>query len=53
MRRGIDDQALWLDGRTLAYAMPSDSGSDLWSVPADGSESALLVAAALAPAVVR
>ncbi|CAN3984636.1 peptidoglycan-associated lipoprotein [Kitasatospora purpeofusca] len=36
-RRGIDDQALWLDRRTLAYAMPGDSGSDLWSVPADGS----------------
>nr|BEK70054.1 hypothetical protein KPHV_72810 [Kitasatospora purpeofusca] len=36
-RRGIDDQTLWLDGRTLAYAMPSDSGSDLWSVPTGGS----------------
>ncbi|MFJ1704822.1 TolB-like translocation protein [Kitasatospora sp. NPDC088346] len=53
-QRGIDDQALWIDDRTLAYAMPGDSGSDLWTVPADGSGgAALLAAAALSPAVVR
>ncbi|GAA4840921.1 TolB-like translocation protein [Kitasatospora terrestris] len=52
--RTMDDQALWLDDRTLAYALPGDEGSDLWRVPADGTGSpALLAAAALAPAVVR
>ncbi|MFJ5228598.1 TolB family protein [Kitasatospora sp. NPDC088391] len=53
-QRGVDDQALWLDDRTLAYALPGDSGSDLWTVPADGTGRAtLLVAAALSPAVVN
>ncbi|GGU95798.1 PD40 domain-containing protein [Kitasatospora aureofaciens] len=53
-QRDVDDQALWLDGRTLAYALPGDDGTDVWSVPADGSGApALLVHAALAPAVVR
>ncbi|MEU6232112.1 TolB-like translocation protein [Kitasatospora sp. NPDC047058] len=52
--RTIDDQALWLDDRTLAYALPGDDGSDLWTVPADGTGTpALLAAAALSPAVVR
>ncbi|WP_274555342.1 TolB family protein [Streptomyces spiramyceticus] len=35
-RRSVDDQALWLNGRTLLYALPGDFGADLWSVPADG-----------------
>ncbi|GAA1116074.1 MULTISPECIES: TolB-like translocation protein [Kitasatospora] len=53
-QRSIDDQALWLDDHTLAYALASDDGSALWRVPADGTGSpALLAAAALAPAVVR
>ncbi|MEV0188013.1 TolB-like translocation protein [Kitasatospora purpeofusca] len=53
-QRNVDDQALWLDDRTLAYSLPGDDGADLWSVPADGTGGpALLVAAALAPAVVR
>ncbi|WP_395292283.1 TolB family protein [Kitasatospora hibisci] len=52
--RNVDDQALWLDDRTLAYALPSDDGTDLWTVPADGTGTpALLAAAALAAAVVR
>ncbi|MER8188381.1 TolB-like translocation protein [Kitasatospora sp. NPDC094015] len=52
--RAIDDQALWLDDRTLAYALPGDDGTDLWTVPADGTGApVLLAAAALAPAVVR
>ncbi|WP_261566844.1 TolB family protein [Frankia gtarii] len=52
-RRNVDDQALWLDGRTLAYALPGDYGSDLWTVPADGGGSPRrLTTAALAPAVV-
>ncbi|WP_367138309.1 MULTISPECIES: TolB family protein [Streptomyces] len=50
-RRSIDDQAVWRDGRTLVYALPGDYGSDLWTVPADGSGSPrLTMAAALAPA---
>ncbi|MEV0369066.1 hypothetical protein AB0I10_04460 [Streptomyces sp. NPDC050636] len=34
----VDDQAAWLDDRTLAYALPGDDGraSDIWTVPADG-----------------
>ncbi|MEU9075599.1 TolB-like translocation protein [Kitasatospora sp. NPDC004745] len=53
-QRDVDDQALWLDDGTLAYALPGDDGTDLWSVPADGSGApALLVRAALAAAVVR
>ncbi|MCX4980214.1 hypothetical protein [Streptomyces sp. NBC_00572] len=34
-RRGIDDQALWTDGKTLAYGY----GGAVWSVPADGTGS--------------
>ncbi|MGW6978175.1 hypothetical protein ACWGE1_01805 [Streptomyces sp. NPDC054932] len=35
----VDDQAAWLDGSTLAYALPGRDGraSDIWSVPADGT----------------
>ncbi|WP_406057440.1 hypothetical protein OG462_12815 [Streptomyces sp. NBC_01077] len=32
-RRGIDDQALWTDRKTLAYGY----GGAVWSVPADGT----------------
>ncbi|MFF7728987.1 TolB family protein [Streptomyces sp. NPDC008001] len=50
-RRNIDDQAVWRDDRTLVYALPGDYGSDLWTVPADGSGSPrLTMPAALAPA---
>ncbi|MEU4211681.1 TolB-like translocation protein [Streptomyces sp. NPDC026206] len=50
-RRNIDDQAVWRDGHTLVYSMPGNYGSDLWSVPADGSGSPRrTMAAALAPA---
>ncbi|MFC5905775.1 TolB family protein, partial [Streptacidiphilus monticola] len=50
----IDDQAVWLDDRTLAYALPGDFGTDLWTAPADGSGRARkLIADALAPAPVR
>ncbi|RAJ44128.1 hypothetical protein K353_01597 [Kitasatospora sp. SolWspMP-SS2h] len=50
-QRNIDDQALWSDDRTLLYSMPGDYGSDLWSVPADGTGApALLVRSAVAPA---
>ncbi|MEU1309357.1 TolB-like translocation protein [Streptomyces cinnamoneus] len=50
-RRSIDDQAVWRDGHTLVYSLPGDYGSDLWTVPADGSGSPRqAMAAALAPA---
>ncbi|MFF4159709.1 TolB family protein [Streptomyces sp. NPDC001678] len=49
-RRNVDDQAVWRDGHTLVYSLPGDYGSDLWTVPADGSGRArLLTEAALAP----
>lgn len=50
-RRNIDDQALWADGSTLVYALPGAYGSDLWTVPADGTGTARrLMASAVAPA---
>ncbi|GAA2308391.1 PD40 domain-containing protein [Streptomyces hawaiiensis] len=50
-RRDIDDQALWADGSTLVYALPGDYGSDLWTVPADGTGTARrLMTSAVAPA---
>ncbi|MGW8361044.1 TolB family protein [Streptomyces wedmorensis] len=49
-RRGIDDQALWTDGRTLAYGY----GGAVWSVPADGSGAPRrLVSGASSPAAPR
>ncbi|MBT2450722.1 TolB-like translocation protein [Streptomyces sp. ISL-43] len=39
-KRSVDDQALWLDDRTLAYALPAEGSvdtTDLWTVPADGT----------------
>ncbi|MEU7137619.1 TolB-like translocation protein [Streptomyces sp. NPDC046261] len=50
-RRNIDDQVVWRDTHTLVYSLPGDYGSDLWTVPADGSGAPRLsMAAALAPA---
>ncbi|MFI9306329.1 TolB family protein [Streptomyces triculaminicus] len=50
-RRNIDDQAVWRDAETLVYSLPGDYGSDLWTVPADGSGAPrVTMAAALAPA---
>ncbi|MFE9570976.1 TolB family protein [Streptomyces sp. NPDC006692] len=49
--RSVDDQAVWLDGHTVAYALPGDYGSDLYTVPADGTgKPRRLLAAGLAPA---
>ncbi|MEV4560163.1 TolB-like translocation protein [Kitasatospora sp. NPDC049285] len=49
--RNIDDQALWSDAHTLLYSLPGDYGSDLWTVPADGTGApALLTRSAVAPA---
>ncbi|MEC3998849.1 TolB-like translocation protein [Actinacidiphila sp. DG2A-62] len=39
-RRSVDDQAAWLDDRTVAYSLPHEGdvkSTDLWSVPADGT----------------
>ncbi|MFF6777282.1 TolB family protein [Streptomyces sp. NPDC012637] len=39
-RRSVDDQAVWLDDDTLAYALPADTrggSDDVWTVPADGT----------------
>ncbi|MEV6118677.1 TolB-like translocation protein [Streptomyces sp. NPDC052109] len=53
-RHSVDDQATWLDNHTVAYALPSEGkvgGSDLWSVPADGTGNPrLLIAGASSPA---
>jgi hypothetical protein len=35
--RSIDDQVVWLTNGMLLYAVAREGGSDLWSVPADGS----------------
>ncbi|GGX37088.1 TolB family protein [Streptomyces noursei] len=49
--RNIDDQALWSGDDTLVYALPGDYGSDLWTVPADGSGTARrMMTSAVAPA---
>ena len=53
-RHSVDDQATWLDDRTVAYALPAEGKvgtSDLWSVPADGTgKPRLLIAGASSPA---
>jgi hypothetical protein len=50
--RSVDDQAAWLDGDTVAYAVRRGPGeSDVWGVPADGSgKPRLLVGDATSPA---
>jgi hypothetical protein len=56
--RSVDDQAEWLDGSRVLYALPrtgNDAGtSDVWVQPADGSGApAVLIAGGASPAVVR
>ncbi|MGW5421713.1 TolB-like translocation protein [Streptomyces sp. NPDC003943] len=39
-RRSVDDQAVWLDDRTIGYALPAENRADTddtWTVPADGT----------------
>jgi dipeptidyl aminopeptidase/acylaminoacyl peptidase len=38
-QHSVDDQAAWLDDRTVTYAVPvpGKSTTDLWQVPADGT----------------
>jgi len=51
-RRSIDDQVVWLSDGMLMYAVAREGGSDLWSVPADGSGApALKIKDAVSPAV--
>jgi Tol biopolymer transport system component len=51
-RRSIDDQVAWLSDGTLLYAVARQGGSDLWSVPADGSGTPeLKIRDAVSPAV--
>ncbi|MEV6732532.1 MULTISPECIES: TolB-like translocation protein [unclassified Streptomyces] len=48
-KRSVDDQAVWLDDRTLAYALPAEGRADttdLWSVPADGTGAPRILAPA-------
>lgn len=52
--QSIDDQAAWLDGHTVMYALPhpNDPGYDLWSVAADGTgHSSLLAKDGFSPSV--
>ncbi|MGW4646629.1 TolB family protein [Kitasatospora sp. NPDC004289] len=53
--RSVDDQAAWLDDRTLAYTVRDGAGNpEVWSVPADGSgQGELLVVGAESPSVLR
>ncbi|RCH69450.1 TolB-like translocation protein [Streptomyces sp. SDr-06] len=49
--RSVDDQAVWQDDHTVAYALAGDYGSDLYTVPADGTgQPRRLLTAGLAPA---
>ena len=43
----VDDQAVWLDGQTVAYGKVDerDGSIDVWSVPADGSGAPVVLAA--------
>lgn len=50
--RSVDDQAVWLDGGTVAYSLQRPDGTnDVWAVPADGTGTPrLLVREASSPA---
>ncbi|MCT9087983.1 TolB-like translocation protein [Streptomyces sp. ASQP_92] len=49
--RSVDDQAVWQDDHTVAYALAGDYGTDLYTVPADGTgKPRRLLTAGLAPA---
>ncbi|MFI6580749.1 hypothetical protein [Embleya sp. NPDC050493] len=54
--RSVDDQAVWLDERTVGYALATGAGAatDVWSVPADGGGApARIVAGGFSPAPLR
>jgi len=56
-KRSVDDQAEWLDNSTLLYGLPRTGvvgDSDVWSIPADGSDApSLFIPHAWSPSVVR
>ncbi|WP_018684617.1 PD40 domain-containing protein [Actinokineospora enzanensis] len=40
----VDDQSIWLDNTTIAYALQRDDGTnDVWSVPSNGTGTATLL----------
>jgi hypothetical protein len=52
-QRSVDDQVVWSDAHTVVYSLAGDYGSDLWTLPADGTGAARrIMTAALAPAYV-
>jgi hypothetical protein len=55
--RSVDDQVEWLDGATIAYALPDETvpaGTNTWAIAVDGASAPrLLIPLAYSPAVVR
>jgi hypothetical protein len=50
----VDDQVVWLDGRTIAYGRLRGTSTDVWTVPADGSGTPrILLGNAFSPAAIR
>ncbi|MFD0688148.1 TolB family protein [Actinomadura fibrosa] len=50
----VDDQAVWIDDRTVAYGRVRGSTTDVWAVPADGSGTPRrLLENAFSPAAIR
>lgn len=51
--RSVDDQAEWLDDRTVLYGLDQEKvlGTDLWALPVDGSAPSLFLRQAASPAV--
>jgi hypothetical protein len=52
--RSVDDQVEWLDADRVVYHDVTDTGTGIWTLPADGKGSpSLLIPDAFSPAVVR
>ncbi|MFA1538404.1 hypothetical protein [Actinomadura monticuli] len=52
-QRSVDDQATWFGPDTVVYALAGDFGTDLWSVPADGTGTPKkIISRALSPAMI-
>uniref|UniRef100_UPI001040EBDE TolB family protein n=1 Tax=Actinomadura roseirufa TaxID=2094049 RepID=UPI001040EBDE len=50
----VDDQAVWIDDRTVGYGRLRAGGTDVWTVPADGSGAPrLLLPDAFSPAAIH
>lgn len=47
--RSVDDQAVWIGGTQVAYSLPGDYGSDLWTVPPTAPAPRRFLTAALNP----